>query len=288
MGKEATISGHLRKMSVGLADPVHYALVLDQQELPINAFIGQQMHFQFTGNIECIACGRSTKKSFQQGFCFPCTRKLACCDTCIVKPELCHHHLGTCREPEWGSNHCMVDHIIYLANSSGLKIGITRQSQVPTRWIDQGAIQALPIARVETRLQSGLIEHIFKDFVADKTNWRKMLKGDVEQLDLVAERERLFAELAGPAGASMSESLAQLISHPKLEPQHITVLEGEQPIEIHYPVQQYPLKITSINLDKTPLFEAELWGIKGQYLLTSAGVINLRKYGGYQVEINFH
>ena len=179
--------GNIEKMRATLAEPVQYALPVGDFHLPMNELIGQPLKLVHTGRIHCVACGRLTKKSFNQGYCYPCFTKLAQCDSCIVKPELCHFAEGTCREPEWGMAHCMIPHVVYLANSSGLKVGITRHSQIPTRWLDQGATQALPILAVQSRFQSGLAEVIFKDFVADKTDWRAMLKGDAIELDLRAQ-----------------------------------------------------------------------------------------------------
>ncbi|NBP93900.1 MAG: DUF2797 domain-containing protein [Gammaproteobacteria bacterium] len=144
------------------------------------------------GTISCIACGRNTNKSFNQGHCYPCFKRLASCDQCILKPELCHFHEGTCREPEWGKAQCFGPHVVYLANSSGLKVGITRASQIPTRWIDQGASQALPIFEVADRRTAGLIEAQMRSFVSDRTDWRKMLKGAPPPLCLKTERNRLL------------------------------------------------------------------------------------------------
>ena len=138
-------SGSLRKMRAVLSDPVDYFLVLDETEVPLNEILGCNIKLEFHGLIHCIYCGRKTSKSFNQGYCFPCFRKLARCDLCIVSPEKCHYHEGTCREPKWGQENCMTEHVVYLSITSGLKVGITRSTQVPTRWIDQGATQAQPI-----------------------------------------------------------------------------------------------------------------------------------------------
>ncbi|MCB1754488.1 MAG: DUF2797 domain-containing protein, partial [Gammaproteobacteria bacterium] len=178
------MQGTVSKMTANLAGTVDYALPLGEQSLPLNERLGQTLSLEFTGNIFCAACGRKTSKSFSQGFCFPCMRSLACCDMCIMKPETCHFDQGTCREPDWGQRNCMVPHTVYLANTSGLKVGITRQSQIPTRWIDQGAAQALPVFSVKTRKISGLVEIALANYMADKTNWRALLKGEADALDL--------------------------------------------------------------------------------------------------------
>ncbi len=191
---ETTTVGKLRKMRVEESDPIQYTLPLGDESVAVNPLLGNTIVVQHTGDIHCVACGRKTAKSFNQGHCFPCFRRLASCDACIVRPERCHYHLGTCREPEWGQAHCLRPHVVYLANSSGVKVGITRATQVPTRWIDQGAAQALPIARVASRRLSGLMEVAFKEHVSDRTDWRRMLKGEPEAVNLKASRDALFAQ----------------------------------------------------------------------------------------------
>lgn len=275
--------GHLRKMQVTLPDrlpsttvpPVEYQLPLDDQRYPLNDLLGKVIRLQYTGTIHCINCSRRSKKSFSQGYCYPCFTKLAQCDICIVSPEKCHYDQGTCREPEWGEQHCMVDHIVYLANSSGIKVGITRESQLPTRWIDQGAVQALPIFRVKTRQQSGLVEDILRQYVADKTNWRTMLKGEIAPVDLPAMRDSLYER----CGKSLSEL------EERFGLQAFQRIENVEPVDIEYPVLEYPTKVVSHNMDKNPLVEGTLMGIKGQYLILDNGVINIRKYTAYHVEV---
>ena len=183
--------GIARKMTTRLSAPVNYSLPLGDTQVPLNPLLGTHVRLQYSGQINCVHCGRNTAKSFNQGYCYPCFMKLAQCDSCIIHPEKCHFEQGTCREPEWGEQFCMQDHIVYLANSSGVKVGITRATQIPTRWIDQGAVQALAIMRVRSRLQSGTLEMLFKQHVDDKTNWRDMLKGGDHLTDLHAESARL-------------------------------------------------------------------------------------------------
>lgn len=279
----ACYEGHLRKMQVTLPDrlpdtvatPVEYQLPLDDQRLPLNAHLGKVIRLQHKGAIHCVHCGRRSNKSFSQGYCYPCFTKLAQCDICMVSPEKCHYDQGTCREPEWGEQHCMADHIVYLANSSGIKVGITRESQLPTRWIDQGAVQALPIFRVKTRQQSGLVEDILRQHVADKTNWRTMLKGAIVPADLPAMRDTLYDRC--------DKGLIELEERFGL--QAFQRIENVEPVDIEYPVLEYPTKVVSHNMDKNPLVEGTLMGIKGQYLILDNGVINIRKYTAYHVEV---
>ena len=269
-----THSGQIEKMTTSLADPVQYRLPIGDEQVALNPVLEHRLTLSYAGVITCIACGAKTKRSFSQGYCYPCCMRLAQCDLCIVRPETCHYHLGTCREPEWGDQHCMIPHYVYLANASGLKVGITRTSQVPTRWIDQGATQALAVLRVQTRLQSGLVEAALKQYVADKTNWQAMLKGQAASVDLAQQRDVLL-EQAEVAIKAVNE---------RFEGPVVEVLD-EQPVDITYPVRQYPQKVRSFNLDKSPQAEGVLQGIKGQYLIFDTGVINLRKYTGYHLTL---
>jgi hypothetical protein len=262
-------------MKVVLDDPVRYSLVHRDGETAMNPLIGASLSLQFKGKIQCIHCGRATKTSFNQGYCYPCFSSLAQCDLCIVRPEQCHFDAGTCREPEWAQSHCMQDHIVYLANSSGLKVGITRKSQIPTRWIDQGAVQALAIVRVNSRFQAGLIEVILKAHVSDKTSWQQMLKGNAANVNLQTARDDLFE-----ATLERIEALRERFGDDFLE-----VLDCADPLAIRYPVIEYPLKVKSLSLDKTPEISGVLHGIKGQYLIFDSGVINIRKFGGYMVDL---
>ena len=267
------LSGSLQKMRVVLCDPVEYFLILGDQELPLNAILGKYIELEFPGLINCIHCHRKTSKSFNQGYCFPCFRKLAQCDLCIVSPEKCHYEKGTCREPDWADIHCMTEHIVYLSMTSGIKVGITRASQVPTRWIDQGATQAQPVFRVNTRYQSGLMEKIFSDHVKDKTNWRVMLKGNQPSIDLGKEVAKLIKE---------TNQRVDDVSR-KFEKGAVRLVNNAEETTINYPVLEFPEKISSLNPDKNPIINGRLMGIKGQYLILDSGVINLRKYGGYKI-----
>ncbi len=268
--------GALSKMGTRLEQPVQYSLRLGEQDLDLNALLGQGVRLEYLGAIHCSHCGRKTKKSFSQGYCYPCFSKLAQCDTCIMSPERCHYAAGTCREPAWGEQFCMTEHVVYLANSSGAKVGITRATQVPTRWIDQGATQALPIMRVATRQQSGLVEDVLRSQVTDRTNWRAMLKGEAAPLDL--------AQLAGEIFEACHDGITTLQERFGL--QAIQPLSDLAVVDIAYPVLAYPAKVASFDLEKTPVVEGTLQGIKGQYLIFDTGVINIRKFTAYQLAVH--
>lgn len=269
-------SGAIAKMRTELASKVQYRLPIGDDEVAMNELIGKRLHLSFLQAITCCHCGRKTNKSFNQGYCYPCFTKLAQCDNCIVSPEKCHYDAGTCREPEWGEANCLIDHYVYLANSSGLKVGITRGTQIPTRWMDQGATQAIPLLRVATRRQSGLVEVACKAFVADKTNWRAMLKGEADNIDMRAAAADILTKASSDIAALQGEFGIN----------NIQVLDQAEPVSIDYPVEEYPTKVSSFNLDKNPDVEATLMGIKGQYLIFDTGVINMRKYTSYHLQLS--
>ncbi len=265
-------SGILRKMRVKWKGPdkeVQYFLPLTTGEILMNDLLGKKITLTYQHEKHCIHCGRLIKKTYAQGYCYPCFIKLPETDVCIIHPEKCQAHLGISRDMEWSKDHCLQEHFVYLAVTSGLKVGVTRATQIPTRWIDQGAVRAVRIATTPNRYLAGMIEVFLKNHLADKTNWRNMLTPDQhEAIDLLAEKERL---------------------RPLLENnfQDHFLFEDPQITRIRYPVFSYPEKIRSVSLDKQDMIEATLTGIKGQYLLFDTGeAINIRKYGGYVVTIS--
>ncbi len=271
---DAVATGALRKMRVAATDPVSYRMPVGEILFGISERVGSPVTLEFTGVISCIACGRRTRRSFSQGYCYPCFRSLAECDMCIMKPEECHYWEGTCRDADWANSHCMQDHVVYLANSSGIKVGITRINQIPTRWIDQGASQAIAMFRVRNRYHSGLIEVALKGRVSDRTDWRKMLRGTPEVLDMSALRDSLVADSADMLAAIREQ-------HGDFAWEEL----DDAPVSLNYPVTRYPETVKSLNADRTPEISGVLHGIKGQYLILDSGVINIRKYAGYEVKV---
>jgi hypothetical protein len=259
---------------------VRYALKLNQERIDLLPLLGSLISLEFTGNIRCSGCGKAIKKIFHSGVCFVCSQKLARCDLCIVRPERCHFHLGTCREPEWGNQHCMQTHCVYLANSSGIKVGITRLKNIPTRWMDQGAVQALPIFYVSSRRMAGLIEVAIAKHIPDKTNWRMMLKNEVSECDLNSYRDQLFPLIQDELAeiSAMGIGTFEFLNDTS---------ENTRPknYRFEYPALEYPTKINSLSFDKTPLIQGKLMGIKGQYLILDSGVLNLGKFEGYEIEV---
>ena len=262
-------------MTAQLDTPVRYTLKLGEHEINMNALVGRPLKLVFSGDIHCVHCGRKTSKSFNQGYCYPCFRSLAQCDSCIIKPEQCHYAEGSCREPQWAEAHCLREHVVYVANSSGIKVGITRAAQLPTRWIDQGAVQALPVWRVQHRYLSGLLEQACKQYVSDRTDWRRMLKGEPEPRDLRAVKQELAGQVAGSVEDLRAQYGADAIVDDSVN----------EVVSIAYPVNRYPEKVSAHNFDKQAEVSGVLQGIKGQYLVLDTGVLNVRKFGGYHVQL---
>lgn len=288
----ATIQTQLRKMSTKLDanNEVIYSLpsvsgvttlnnAPHNDDINLNNFIGSEVTLKITGSIVCIGCGETTEKSHAQGFCSSCNATLARCDTCSIKPEKCHYHENTCREPSWGEENCLKSHIVYLSYTSGFKVGITKEKNIPQRWIDQGARIAVPLFRVSERLVSGLVEEAFKDFVNDKTNWRTMLMDD----DMPSHEEMLNkAQELCTLAKSAVDNIRLRFGCDAIEP-----LVNATPQEIVYPVPaKRPFEKVGMphNLDKKPEMSGLFHGIKGQYLYIGTSVVNLRKYAGYTVE----
>jgi hypothetical protein len=269
--------GALRKMKTRHESPVAYTMIIGENEIEMNALLDSEITLSYAGKIFCIECGRKTNKSFSQGYCYPCFKSKALCDRCIMSPELCHFAAGTCREPEWGERNCMQHHVVYLANASGLKIGITRGTQVPTRWMDQGAIQALPVFNVHTRLDSGLVESMFKSYLSDRTDWRKMLKNDVQATDLATAWQELRTNHELDLETIKTRSGADNVSE----------VVDQEVYSFDYPVLEYPEKVKALNFDKEPIITGVLKGIKGQYLIFDTGVLNIRKFGGYEISVDY-
>jgi len=262
--------GNIHKMRSEYAEPIQYFLPFGNSEIALNELIGKEISMKFTGQINCIACGKRTKTSFGQGFCYNCLQTAPEASETVMRPELSKAHLGIAREMEWAREHDLIEHYVYLAISGELKVGVTRYHQVPTRWIDQGATRAIVLAKTPNRHISGVIEVYLKNFFSDKTNWRSMLQNkDVQEYELQDKKTNAYRLL--PA------ELQQYL----FEDNHIW--------EMNYPVISFPGKITSVSFDKDQVVSGILNGIKGQYLIFSDGrVLNIRKHNGYFLEISLN
>jgi len=261
-----TYEGVLNKMQTQFETPIQYFLIFQDSFLNINQLLNKNIEINFVG-YQCLNCGKK-KKIFRQGFCYDCFYSSPVVGDWIMKPELSTAHLGIQdRDLAYEERVQLQPHIVYLALSSEVKVGVTRKTQIPTRWIDQGAEKAISIVEVPNRYLAGITEVALKNHFADKTNWRKMLTNDIVFTDLIIEREKLQPLL------------------PK-EVQEYFHLEKNDLYEMKYPVLEYPTKINSLSLDKTPNFKGKLTGIKGQYLIFEDGtVFNIRSNEGYVVSI---
>ena len=259
-------TGHIIKMRTTYSSPIHYELMLDEELIAMNDFIKKYIILKYELEIHCIECGRKTNKSFAQGYCYPCFLNSPATSDCIIRPERCNAHdinkNSQCkdRDAEWAENNHNQTTYVYLALSSGLKVGVT--NDINTRWIDQGAIQAIKFAKTPNRHLAGKIEVALKEYVADKTSWQRMLKNDVAYQDLNEMKYILKNKL--------SQDLQNYLH------------ADEKIYEMNYPVESYPLKVKSVNFDKEQIIEGRLWGIKGQYLIFDDGrVFNVRRHNGY-------
>ncbi len=243
----------------------------------LNEWIGKKIRLSTNDEIRCMECSKKTKKSFNQGYCFVCFSRLAKNDLCIMKPETCHHHKGTCREPIWGEEHCFKKHTVYFANSSGIKVGITKENPISNRWVDQGASFGIGVLEVGSRRDAGIIESYLSKFLPDKTSWQKMVSADPIPLDLKKEKDKFVRHLE-------TQNFVYE-ENPKGSVQW-TILQNAEPISIHYPITRYPSKIKSLKLTNESPIHDTLVGIKGQYLLFDSGVINIRSLGGLYCELS--
>ena len=255
--------GVLRKMATELADPIQYYLIFDGDFLNLNQVLNKELTISFI-KYECLNCGEDLP-IFRQGFCRTCFYKIPTAGDWIMRPELSTAHLDKeDRDLEYEKKVQLQPHIVYLANSSNIKVGVTRKTQVPTRWIDQGAHEAIEIVEVPNRYLAGVTEVALKEHIGDKTNWRKMLTNNVDDENLVAYRNKLKEYVPEEAAAYFIENNAET--------------------HLEFPVLQYPKKVKSLNLNKTPTFSGVLKGIKGQYLIFEDDtVFNVRGSEGYVV-----
>ncbi len=251
----------LSKMNHIHDSPERYRL----DDLDLNQALGKTIRISHSGRIVCAACGNRTPKSYGDGYCYPCLTSLARADNCIMQPHTCHFARGTCREPDWGQEHCMVPHVAYLALTTQVKIGVTGAQRVLTRWGDQGARAAVVLARTPNRLTAGLIEKALARHMPDRTDWRKLITSEPEPADLLDEKRR--------AATLVPEELKTHLA------------DKEQVEQFSYPVLGYPEKAKTKNLDRDKTLRGVLSGIKGQYLLFKDFAFNVRRHCGYEVEL---
>lgn len=260
--------GVLTKMQTEFSSPIQYYLVFENDFLNMNQLLNKKIRFNFI-NFQCLNC-KLDRPKFRQGFCKSCFYDIPQAADWIMRPELSTAHLDKeDRDLEYEKKVQLQPHIVYLANSSNVKVGVTRKNQVPTRWIDQGAHEAIEIVEVPNRYLAGITEVALKNYVADKTNWRKMLKNNIEDENLVEWREKLKDYI------------------PEEAKEYYIANNTETNLE--FPVLKYPEKPASLNLAKTLEYTGTLVGIKGQYLIfDDQTVFNIRANEGMVVNISIN
>ncbi|MGY5850075.1 DUF2797 domain-containing protein [Salegentibacter sp. F14] len=257
--------GVLTKMRTEITDKVQYYLIFEDDFINMNQLLGKSLAINFL-RYKCLHCGLE-KKIFRQGYCYDCFKSIPQAGDWVISPELSRAHLDEeDRDLDFEKGVQLQPHVVYLANSSDVKVGVTRKSQIPTRWIDQGAHEAIEIVEVPNRYLAGITEVALKSHVSDKTNWRKMLTNDILDLDL----------------AEIRENLKQYIPEEAKD----YYLSNNKETEIEFPVLEFPKKIKTLNLGKIPFYEGVLKGIKGQYLLFEDGtVFNIRSHESFVIEL---
>ena len=258
---------NLSKMRSEYGFPVQYFLAANNAEIYMNDLIGSRITIEYQHIINCVSCGKTTQRSYMNGHCYQCYTTLPECDEGVFNPEKDMAHLGISRDMEWSKKYSLIDHYVYLAFTGDLKVGVTRYNQIPTRWIDQGAIAAIRFAKTPNRNLAGQIEVEMKKHLADKTNWKTMLSVTQPNVDLV-ERKKFF--------------LPMLPDDLRL---YATYDDSVTPIA--YPYTNMVANIKAVTLDKYDKIEGKLAGIKGQYLIFENGmVINVRSHSGYRIKLN--
>ncbi len=259
----------LAKMPAYVNEEVHYLLQTDNDLVKMDYLLGQQISINFQDQKICASCGNHFKELFRMGFCRECFFSSPMAGESIVRPELSRAHEGIeDRDLVFEKSYQLQPHVVYLANSGGLKVGVTRQSQKITRWIDQGASAAVVLALTTNRYEAGMIEVSLKQHLSDKTVWQKMLKNEDPQIDLLAAKKE--------AADQMDKEWRKFVT------------EDDEVTSLKFPVLHYPAKVKGINLDKDPGISAKLQGIRGQYLIFEGGaVLNIRSHTGYRVKLAF-
>jgi Protein of unknown function (DUF2797) len=266
---------NLRKMRTTLDDHnvAQYTLpivdILDYQNaVSVNSFVGERVKITFDGKIHCVETGKQIKKTFGEGLSYEAFLKSPLASPSIIRPELSRIHEGIAlRDEEWERAHHLTPHYVYLSRTSHIKVGVTRTANVPSRWIDQGASEAIVLAETPYRQLAGLIEVALKDTLSDKTAWQAMLKNQIADDSSLRVKKIAVAEV-------LPEELQDYVT------------EDDAITQIEYPVMAYPEKVKSIKLDDVHIYENQLLGIKGQYLLFKNGeVLNIRAHAGYRIHI---
>jgi Protein of unknown function (DUF2797) len=262
--------GNIRKMNSALDNVVQYHLplydILEQNHfVDINKMIGTQIQMTFLHQIHCVVTGKKIRKAFGEGMSYDAFMNSPMASPSIIRPELSRIHEGIAlRDFEWEMKHHMTPHTVYLSQTAGVKVGVTRNTQIPYRWIDQGAVKAIRLAETPYRQAAGLIEVALKDYISDKTNWQRMLKGEIDEVDMLKLKKQMIE--------FVPDNMRQYVS------------TDNEVVEIKYPILANPPKVKSLKLYREPIIEKKLMGVKGQYLIfDDSTVLNVRSHSGYRI-----
>ena len=161
-------NGVLKKMITEFDNPINYFLDMGNDFIVFNSLFNKNITIKFEG-YSCLNCS-SSQEIYRQGYCKRCFFDLPSTADWVIKPEMSKAHLGIQeRDLEYEKKVQLQPHILYLSYTSDIKIGVTRKSQVPTRWIDQGATKAIEVLEVPNRYLAGISEVKLKEFYKDKT-----------------------------------------------------------------------------------------------------------------------
>ncbi|MEO0436833.1 MAG: DUF2797 domain-containing protein [Pseudomonadota bacterium] len=259
--------GDLRKMHGSLGHDGTVSYTLGETSFLVNQLIGRRISLLHSGKIHCRSCGKRIKKAYGEGYCYPHFKSDPANSPCVIRPELCQAHVGKGRDIDWEKRNHAQPHLVYLADSGGLKVGVTKATNQPGRWIDQGAHAAIVFAETPNRYLAGLIEVALKQFASDKTRWQRMLCGTEDGgVDLAEERVRL--------GELLREDLRTYLAL------------GSAPLVLRYPLLTPPAKVKSLSLSTVPELSGTLAGVRGQYLIFEGGtVLNVRRHTGFELVI---
>lgn len=270
--------GNIRKLKVALSDGGKVTYTLNTADVltpldgvKLDSWIGKPIQIESTGKIHCTVSGKSIRKTYGDGMSFDAFQSSPLAVESIIRPELSRIHEGIAlRDTEWEEAHHNQPHVVYLSLTSGIKVGVTRETNVPSRWIDQGASGAVVLARTPYRQLAGLIEVAMKSHFMDKTNWRKMLvAGNPDPASVVADLTEAKDE-----------------AYEVCPPDYEDFLDDDDTVTLlEYPGVSFPVKVQSLNLTKEPNIEGTLEAIKGQYFILDGGrVFNVRRHSGHQVK----
>jgi hypothetical protein len=237
----------------------------------MNEMVGKNIRMVATGDVRCILHGEKLSKTFGEGLCWNGFQDSSNASPCIIHPELCQAHEGVALrgDMEWETNNHLIPHVVYLSFTSGVKVGVTSERNLFSRWIDQGARQGLVFARVPYRQLAGEFEVMLKEYVSDKSNWKGMLQPlFMENFDLLAAKENLLFEIPDA---------------------YQDFIDDEDKVwNIQYPCEDRPVNPKTWKLNSGNVYEGKLKGIVGQYLiLENQQVLNIRSHAGHEVELNF-